>query len=196
MATRRLGLTGSIGAGKSTVARLLRDRGFTVLDADALAHEVSSLPEVRGAVAAAFGRQYLAGNALDRSRLAELIFSHPERREQLNSIIHPHVRTRMRQLEQEATGEWVVQDIPLLFENRLEQQMDATLLVDAPLELRIARVLARGGLSRDDILKRDATQLPSTEKRRRASVTLENDGDLDWLERQLDRALETLDVRP
>ncbi|AFZ68857.1 dephospho-CoA kinase [Deinococcus peraridilitoris] len=196
MAPRRLGLTGSIGAGKSTVAHLLRARGFTVLDADVVAHEISASVEVTQAVEAAFGSQYLKDGALDRSRLAELVFNHPEQRKQLNRIIHPRVRARMTELEREASGEWIVQDIPLLFENGLDAQMDATLLVDAPLELRVARVLARGGLSRDDILKRDAAQLSGSEKRRRASMTLDNDGDLAQLERRLDQVLDALKVRP
>lgn len=196
MAVKRLGLTGSIGAGKSTVARLLRERGFTVLDADAVAHEVSSWPEVRAEVERAFGPDYVTERALNRPALAALVFREPARRAQLNAIIHPRVRARMRALEEAAGGEWVVQDVPLLFESGLDAQMDATLLVDAPLELRVARVTARDALSPAQVLARDAAQLPSAEKRRRASFTLDNGGDLPQLALQLDKALDTLGVRP
>lgn len=193
---KRLGLTGSIGAGKSTVARLLAQRGFTVLDADAVAREVSRWPEVLAEVRAAFGPEYVTPAGLNRPALAALVFQDAAQRARLNAIIHPRVRARMAELEAGAPGEWVVQDIPLLFESGLETGMHATLLVDAPLELRLARVFARDGSAREDVLARDAAQMPGGEKRRRASVTLVNDGDVAHLERQLDRALATLGIRP
>lgn len=190
----RLGLTGSIGAGKSTVAGLLRGRGFTVLDADAVAREVSAWPEVRRDVAEQLGPQFVRAGELDRPALAALVFADPAKLGVLNSIVHPRVRKRMAELERAANGNWVVQDIPLLFENNLDSQMDATLLVDAPLETRLARVLARGGLTREQALARDAAQLPAQGKRRRASWILDNGGDFTALETQLDAALAALGV--
>lgn len=191
----RIGLTGNIGSGKSSVARLLRERGIPVLDADAIAREVSSFSDVIEAVREAFGPEYVLAEGLNRPRLGELVFNDPNARTRLNGIIHPRVREEMarRQAELEATGaRAVVQDIPLLFENHLETLFDATILVDAPLELRVARVVARDGLSAEAVRARDAAQMPALEKRRRATVTLENDGDLASLELQLDAALEQI----
>jgi dephospho-CoA kinase len=158
---RRLGLTGSIGAGKSTVAGLLRAR------------------------------------VLDRAALAALAFADPARLATLNAIIHPRVRARLRALEVAAAarGEgWTVQDVPLLFEGGLEAQMDGVLLVDAPLEVRVARVVARSGLTPEEVLARDARQMPAGEKRKRATAILDNSGDLTALEAQLGAALARLGI--
>jgi dephospho-CoA kinase len=191
----RIGLTGNIGSGKSTVARLLRERGIPVLDADAIAREVSSFPDVLAAVRQAFGPEYILEHGLNRPKVAELVFNNPEARATLNGIIHPRVRSEMarQQSELETSGvQAVVQDIPLLFENGLETLFDATILVDAPLEVRVARVIARDGSTPEAVRARDAAQMPTLEKRKRATVTLENDGDLGSLESQLDAALEKI----
>lgn len=193
---KRLGLTGSIGAGKSTVAALLRERGLTVLDADAEARLVTQEPEILAQIEAAFPNTVKDG-VLDRAALAAAAFADPERTKVLNAITHPRVRARMTALEAEATASgasWVVQDIPLLFESGQEKNFDAVLLVDAPLETRIQRVIERSGLTREEILARDARQMPTGEKRKKATITLENDGDLAGLARQVDEALERLVV--
>ncbi len=193
---RRLGLTGSIGAGKSTVAALLRDRGLTVLDADVVAREVTGDPAVVARLAALFPGT-VSGGVLDRAALAGQVFGNAEALAALNAVVHPEVRRRMMALEAEAftRGEaWVVQDIPLLFEGGLERGMDAVLVVDAPLDVRVARVTARSGLSREEVLARDAAQLPAEEKRRRATAVLENTGNLTELAAALDGALWQLGV--
>lgn len=193
---KRLGLTGSIGAGKSTVTRLLRERGLTVLDADEQARLVTGEPETLERIEAAFPGT-VKGGVLDRAALAAAAFSDPERTRVLNGIVHPRVRARMAALEAQAVANgatWIVQDIPLLFESGQEQNFDAVLLVDAPLEVRIERVMARSGLTREDILARDARQMPAPEKRKKATITLENDGDLEHLTRQMAKALKLLGV--
>lgn len=194
MPHKRLGLTGSIGAGKSTVADLLRRRGFVVLDADEVARDVSRSPDVLAEVASAFGPGAVVNGELNRPLLSSLVFASPEKRAALNAIVHPRVRSEMERRERAASGAWVVQDVPLLFEGGLDASMDATIVVDAPLETRIARVMARDHLARDAVLARDAAQMPPEEKRRRASFVLVNDGDLASLERQLDAALTALGV--
>ncbi len=194
---KHIGLTGSIGAGKSTVAKLLREKGIPVLDADAVAREVSNSLEVRQAVRETFGAEFVLEQGLNRAKLSELVFAKPEARGQLNAIIHPRVRAQMTQLqlELEQTGVGsVVQDIPLLFESKLEPLFDAVILVDAPLETRLARVMARDGISKEAFLARDAAQMPASEKRIRAAVTLENAGDALGLSRQLEAAMVKLEL--
>lgn len=195
---KRLGLTGSIGAGKSTVTRLLRERGLVVLDADEQARLVTQEPETLERIEAAFPGTVKAG-VLDRAALAAAAFSDPERTKLLNGITHPRVRARMAALEAEAVqngATWIVQDIPLLFESGQKKNFDAVLLVDAPLETRIRRVMQRSGLTRKEILSRDARQMPAAEKRKKATITLENDGDLEHLARQVGASLTALGITP
>lgn len=203
---RRLGLTGSIGAGKSTVARLLRARELTVLDADAVARELSLTGEVQGEVARLLGPEYLLYQGgqpvgLNRPALSTLVFGDESKRLVLNGILHPRVRARMAELEAQAAvrGErWVVQDVPLLFEGEAWKAMDAVLLVDAPLDVRLERVTARDGLSREAVLARDAAQMPVERKRALLSQTkgavLDNGGDEAALSGQLGAALARLGV--
>ncbi|CAM3395544.1 Dephospho-CoA kinase [Deinococcus saxicola] len=193
---RRLGLTGSIGAGKSTVAALLRARGLTVLDADAQARLVTEEPETLARIEATFPGT-VRGGVLDRAALSAIAFAAPAQLAELNAIVHPRVRARMTALEQQAAqagAQWTVQDIPLLFEGGLEASMDAVLVVDAPLELRVARVMERSQLAREEVLARDARQTPAAEKRQRADFVIENSGTVRDLETRVDAALEALGI--
>ncbi len=195
---RRIGLTGSIGAGKSTVARLLRQRGFTVLDADEQARAVTRDPEVLGEIAAAFPG-VVVGDQLDRAALAGRVFGHPEALARLNAITHPRVRARMAALEAAALAAGavsVIQDIPLLFEGGSQTLFGAVLLVDAPLEVRLERVMARDQLSREAVLARDAAQMPSRQKRQLADAVIENGEDEAALSAQLEAVIRQLDLRP
>lgn len=195
---RRLGLTGNIGAGKSTVAGLLRARGLTVLDADEQARYVTEEPETLARIEQAFPGT-VRGGRLDRAALAALAFADPARLSELGTITHPRVRARMQALESQAAqsgARWVVHDVPLLFENGLDAGMDAVLVVDAPLETRVQRVMSRSGLSREEFLLRDARQWPATHKRARATAVLDNAGDLSDLKRQLSQALQKLGISP
>ena len=201
-AVRRLGLTGSIGAGKSTVAALLRARGLSVLDADAAARELSFTPEVMAEVSRDLGTEFvLPEGGLNRPALAALVFADARKRGVLNGILHPRVREHIATQERQAAvrGErWVVQDVPLLFEGEAWKSMDAVLLVDAPLELRLERVTTRDGLSWKAARARDAVQMPIEQKRALLSTlpgaVLDNSGDLEHLEAQLAQALHDLNV--
>ncbi len=191
---KRLGLTGSIGAGKSTVTALLRERGLTVLDADEQARLVTQEPQTLEQIGAAFPGT-VQGGVLNRAALAAAAFSDPERTRILNAITHPRVRARMAALEAQAVAQgaaWIVQDIPLLFETGQEKNFDAVLLVDAPLDTRLQRVMQRSGLSREEILARDARQMPAHEKRKKATITLENDGDLENLKNQVNAVFDKI----
>lgn len=188
---RRIGLTGSIGAGKSTVAGMLRDRGLTVLDADEQARLVTQDPATVAAIESRFPGVVRAGT-LDRAALSARVFGNAAALADLNGIVHPRVRERMAALEAQAAAQGaqvIVQDVPLLFEGSLDAQMDAVIVVDAPLPLRVYRVMARSGLTEAEVLARDARQLPAAQKRERATVVIENDRDLPHLEAQVDAAL-------
>ena len=188
--SKRIGLTGNIGSGKSTVADLLIKKGAALIDSDALARAATNDADVLTAIQTQLGKELVQDGALDRQKTAELVFNNPEALKTLNSIIHPWVRAesvRRTQalLEQEKPPAIIIFDIPLLYENALETTVDAVIVVDVPLELRIHRVQERSGLSEDDIRVRDAAQLELTEKVKRADYVIDNSKGLDELKQQV-----------
>ncbi len=185
---RRIGLTGSIGSGKSTVARMLERRGLPVIDADRLAREAAEA--MQDEICHAFP-EACRGGVLDRARLAEIVFRDPAARKHLERLIHPYVRRRMAEevarLEQRpAPPPAVILEIPLLFEGGLERGLDGVLVVTAPDAVRMQRVQARSGLDPEAFRARDAAQMPQAEKARRADWVIENAGDLEALERAVE----------
>ncbi|MGY1701097.1 dephospho-CoA kinase [Geodermatophilus sp. SYSU D00766] len=184
----RIGLTGGIGSGKSTVAALLAARGALVVDSDAIAREVVE-PGTPGlaAVADAFGPQVLtADGALDRAALASIVFRDPRARARLDGIVHPLVRARAQEVVAEAPPDAVVvQDVPLLVETGQAGRFDLVLVVETDLETRLAR-LVRRGLSEDDARARIAAQATDEQRRAVADVVLDNSGDPDALARQVE----------
>lgn len=192
----RVGLTGSIGAGKSTVARLLAGLGAAVIDADALARQATEDPEVLAAIARELGEGLVLrgpeGPRLDRAATAARVFGDPEALGRLNGIVHPWVRRRAAEemAALEASGSpppAIVHDVPLLFESGLEGDYDVVVVVDAPAELRARRLAERSGLSSEEVARREAAQMPPEEKVARADHVVVNAGDLEELEAQVRR---------
>ena len=175
----KVGLTGGIAAGKSLVARTLVECGAVLIDADALAREVVE-PGTDGlaAVVDAFGPAVLAEDgSLDRAALAAVVFGDAERREVLNAIIHPRVRARATALAAEAPQDAVlVQDIPLLVETGQAGNFDFVLVVEAPEEERLARMVRDRGMDPDAARARIAAQATAGERAQAADVVLHNTG--------------------
>ena len=174
----RIGLTGGIGSGKSTVAALLVERGAVLVDADRIAREVVA-PGTPGlaAVAEAFGDDVLADDgALDRPALAAIVFADPQARARLDAIVHPLVRARAAELVAAAPADAiVVNDVPLLVETGQAGSYDLVVVVEAELETRVAR-LVRRGLTVDDARARIAAQATDEQRRAVADVVLDNSG--------------------
>ena len=185
----RIGLTGGIGSGKSTVAALLAARGALVIDSDRIAREVLE-PGTPGlaAVADAFGEQVLnPDGSLDRPALAAVVFADPEQRKRLDGIVHPLVRARAAELAAAAPEDAVVvHDVPLLVETGQAGSYDLVLVVEADLETRVRR-LAKRGLAEDDARARIGAQATDDERRAVADVVLTNDGPQEELAAQVDR---------
>jgi dephospho-CoA kinase len=182
-------LTGNIAAGKSAVAALLRQWGATIIDADAIVREVQSPGSpVVARIVERFGQAVLgAGGALDRPALRRLVLDDADALAALNRIVHPAVHARRAELLRaaEARGDRiVVSDIPLLFETADPDEFDAVVLVDAPEELRLERLVTHRGLTRDEARRMMQTQLPSRDKRARSDFVIDNDGDLAELARR------------
>jgi dephospho-CoA kinase len=185
----RIGLTGGIGSGKSAVSRLLAAHGAVVVDADLIAREVVE-PGTPGlkAVVEEFGSEVLrADGALDRDRLGAIVFANEATRLRLNAIVHPLVGARSAEIIAAAPPDAVlVHDVPLLVENGLAPNFDLVLVVEAPVEVRVARLVEHRGMTADAVNARIAAQASDDERRAVADVVIHNDGTLDELRARVD----------
>lgn len=189
----RVGLTGSIGMGKSTTAQMFRDEGIAVLDSDQIVHDL-----YRGAavapIAAAFPDVVVDG-VVDRSALGAHVLSDPAAMKKLEAIVHPLVwAARDAFIQQrQAQGDWiVVYDVPLLFETGADKSVDAIVVVTAPPELQKQRVLMRPGMTQEKFEAIVGKQTPDTEKRARADFIVETGEGLDAARAQVRHILKTL----
>jgi dephospho-CoA kinase len=184
----RVGLTGGIGSGKSTVADELARRGAVIIDADQLAREVVE-PGTPGLaqIVARFGNRVLIDGRLDRAALAKIVFADPQVRQELESIIHPAVRRRAAELEAAAPSRSiVVHVIPLLVETGQAANFDVVVVVDVGSETQLDRLLARAELSAEEARSRIAAQANRAQRLAAADVVLDNNGSLVDLQAQLD----------
>jgi dephospho-CoA kinase len=185
----RIGLTGGIGSGKSTVSALLAARGAVIVDADRIAREVVE-PGTPGLarIVEAFGEGVLAPDgSLDRAALAAVVFAEPEARRQLDGIVHPLVRARAAELARAAPPDAVVvNDVPLLVETGQASSYDLVLVVQADPATRVSRLVQRG-LTAEDARARMEAQASDEERRAIADVVLDNSGTPEDLAEQVDR---------
>lgn len=185
----RIGLTGGIGSGKSTVAALLAERGAVLVDADRIARAVLE-PGTPGlaAVADEFGAGVLTGDgALDRAALASVVFADPEARARLDALVHPLVRAQAAQeIARAPRDAVVVQDVPLLVETGQAASYDLVVVVETDLATRLRR-LGERGLAEDDARARIAAQATDEQRRAVADVVLDNSGSRDELAAAVDR---------
>ncbi|MFF4886425.1 dephospho-CoA kinase [Streptomyces nigra] len=191
----KVGLTGGIGAGKSEVSRLLVEHGAVLIDADRIAREVVA-PGTPGlaAVVEAFGEDVLAADgSLNRPRLGSIVFADPERLAVLNSIVHPLVGARSRELEDAAAEDAVVvHDVPLLTENGLAPLYDLVIVVDADPGTQLDRLVRLRGMTEDDARARMAAQATREQRRAIADIVIDNDVPLDELRRRVKDVWEDL----
>ncbi len=186
---RLIGLTGSIGMGKSTTAAMFRDHGIPVYDADAAVHD---LYDVGGAAVEPVGEAFpgvVVAGAVDRERLRQAVLGDPEALKRLNAIVHPLVgqdRLAFFAQAQAKGADMVVLDIPLLFETGGEARMDAVVVVSAPADMQRERVLARPGMTPDRFDAILAQQMADAEKRARAHYVVDTGQGLDHARAQVD----------
>ncbi|WP_284699723.1 dephospho-CoA kinase [Planococcus beigongshangi] len=189
-----IGLTGSIASGKSTVSKMLEQKGYPIVDADIVARQVvepgtDTLKEIEKL----FGSEVIkADGSMDREKVAALIFTDPAQRKRLNDIIHPAIRTEMLRQKNEfikAGHKTVIMDIPLLFESKLQHFVDKILVVSVTEENQLARLMERNGLNEKDARSRIASQLPMFVKEEGADAVIYNNGSVDEAARQLDKIL-------
>ena len=184
----KIGVTGGIGSGKSTVCELLRDRGVAVYDSDSRAKQLMAESEaLREQLTATFGAECYNAEGLNRAFLASKVFGNEEALQQLNSIVHPAVRADFQTWAEQQSSPYVVLESAILFEAGFETEVDATLAVMAPMPMRLERTMARDGVDKESVMRRMEHQLSDDELHRRASRTIVNinreylEGDIEQL---------------
>lgn len=193
----RIALTGGIASGKSYVLDQFRRRGIPVLDADELAHGVTSAgTEATAAIAARFGADVLAPDgSVDRAKLAPIVFADPAARKDLEAIVHPAVYRAIgagvRGFELVGSHPFIVVDVPLLYETGAEKQFDQVIVTACPPEMQVARLVERG-LSDAAARQRLAAQWPTGEKTSRADFVIHTDGTFEETDRQVADILKSL----
>lgn len=188
----KVGITGGIGSGKSTVCRLFAARGIAVYDSDSEAKRMmNSSEELRARIEARFGTEtYRDDGTLDRARLARIVFSDPQALTDLDRLVHPAVRADFAAWAERQPSEYVILESAILFEAGFASEVDRTVAVLAPLELRVERTCRRDGCDAESVRRRIAAQTDDDTLCARADFSLVN-----ILEEELEPAVETLDRR-
>ena len=192
-----IGLTGGIASGKSTISSMLQEKGIRVVDADHIARVVVEVGEpAYNQIVEEFGIEILKEDkTINREKLGTIIFSDENKRQTLNSIVHPAVRKEMlKQVEEEKNKQSnaVVLDIPLLFESKLTHIVDKTLLVYVDQETQMKRLMKRNGYNEEEAKMRIDSQLPLYEKRELSDYIIDNNGSIESTKKQLNDLLEKI----
>ena len=195
-----IGLTGGIGTGKSTVSQILKEKKFPVIDLDIISHEVIKFPKVVEKIVENFGKEVLEYNntgnwIVSREKLGRVIFGNREKRLILNSVMHPEILRIMREkiLECKKENKIIFVEIQLLFEVQWEKEFDYILLVSAEKETQIKRILSRDKRSKEEALSIINSQMPLDEKKKRSEYVIENDGNIQDLEKKVDDFLKKIE---
>ncbi len=191
-----VGITGSIGSGKSEFTRLAQQSGFPVLRADDLSKEIlQNNPEVRKQVIKKFGKEAFLNNQPNKKYLAEIVFSNPDKLRELERILHPLVIKEIEKHKKEVFKEHNILFVEsaLIYEADLEKHFDFVVLITADREIRIKRKLAQG-MTEEDFLKREMNQIPDDEKRKRADFIFINNSSIDDLKTKFNLLLTIISV--
>lgn len=196
---KKVGLTGGIGSGKSTVARMLADEGFPVVDADQIAREIMEPGSpVLAQVAEVFGEDLIDDTgALNRAELAKRAFSSTEKTEKLNALTHPAIRAESNRRFDEAEkagARAVIYDMPLLVDLGLHHDMDMTVVVDVDVDERVRRLVDKRGLTEADARARIAQQVDDDTRRAAADIVVDNNGPLEALAAQVEKVVRMIDA--
>ncbi len=196
-----IGLVGGIGAGKSSAARLLADRGGAVIDADALGHEALEQDVIRRAVLDRWGERanlLRPDGRIDRRALGRVVFGNSAERNALEGLVFPYIRERagaaIAAAQAQPAARFVVLDAAVMLEAGWDGVCDKVLYIDAPRAARLDRVAARSGWTENDLIAREAAQWPAARKKAAADAVVANDADPECLGRQLDKVFRTWGV--
>jgi len=172
----QVGITGGIGSGKSTVAKVFEVLGIPVLDADSVAkHIMQHDPALRQSLTALFGADTYLDGQLNREHIAAVVFNNPQQLEQLNALVHPATIAFSKQWAQQQTAPYIIKEAALLFESGSYRELDKIIGIYTPLPLRLQRAMQRDGVSETAIRNRMARQMDEEEKMKRCDFIIKND---------------------
>ena len=198
-----IGLTGGIGTGKSTVSRKLRERGYPVIDLDVISREVIEYPEVIDELVRNFGIEILESQnnisgkkSISRNKLRQTVFKEEKKVSVLNSIMHPPIVEEMRRQVENLKKNYktVFVEVQLLFEAKLEKEFDLTVLVYADKKTQLERVLKRDGRKEEEVQQIINAQMDMTEKRRLSNYIIENNGDSEMLDLEIEKFIKKFGI--
>ncbi len=198
-----IGLTGGIGTGKSTVSRKLRERGYPVIDLDVISREVIEYPEVIDELVRNFGIEILESQnnisgkkSISRNKLRQTVFKEEKKVSVLNSIMHPPIVEEMRRQVENLKKNYktVFVEVQLLFEAKLEKEFDLTVLVYADKKTQLERVLKRDGRKEEEVQQIINAQMDMTEKRRLSNYIIENNGNSEMLDLEIEKFIKKLGI--
>lgn len=196
-----IGLTGGIASGKSTVSALLHEKGYTIIDADLAARMVVEVGQPAYlAIVEAFGKGILQENGqIDRAGLGAIIFNDQTKRNLLNGIVHPAVRSMMLSHKDEAVEngkQTIIMDIPLLFESDLTWMVDRTIVVTVEKDVQLSRLMKRNKMTEEEAASRISSQLPLREKVEKADAVIDNNGSVEDTLKQVEELLTAWGLKP
>ena len=191
----KIGLTGSIACGKSTVSAYLGSLGYVIIDADAISHSLTAPGGAAlDAIRDAFGNSVFDGDMLNRRALGSMVFAEPEKLKTLNSILHPMIISSIEAelSAHDAPDTLVIGDVPLLYECDMAHMFDRVWVVSVPEDVQLDRICMRDGLSRQEAQKRIAAQMPLSKKRALADAVIDTNGPIENTRRQVDTLIQSL----
>ena len=189
-----IGITGSIACGKSTVSNYLKEKGYTIIDADKLGHIALTSDEVKEKLKKSFGLTILENNEISREKLGKLVFGNDENLKILNSIVHPYIRKIILQLQENHRDERpVFLDIALLFEAGFEDLVEKIIVVHVDEKIQLARLMSRNALSKEQAMFRIESQMSSKDKSILGNYVIDNGGTKEETYKQIDLIIEALE---
>jgi dephospho-CoA kinase len=182
----KIGLTGGIGSGKSTVSKIFSSMGIPVFEADQVGREVLEWPEVRTELEKLFGSEAVRDGQVNRAHIASVVFGNQEILEELNAIVHPRVGKAFNEWCAQEKCTYIIKEAAIIFEAGTQDSLDGVILVSAPEKLRIERVMQRDGMSQEQVQARMRNQWPEERKREMSDYELINDGKLGLIPQVMD----------
>ena len=191
----KVGLTGSIGTGKSTVASIFKELGAYVIDADEVVHKLLKRKDIKEKIRKEFGDVFTPEGEIDRKKLASIVFNNPEKKKKLEQILHPEVFKEIekffKQVEEKDPNAVAIADVPLMIETGSYKNYYPVIVVYAPREVQLERLIKRG-MDKEDALRRIKSQMPIEEKVKYADIVIDNTGSLQDLRKKVEEVYEKL----